>query len=189
MKGYVAAQDSSFVKVVEALGYAMPGCRLFKYGLAGGQKHDAAPGQAAFAREIRFSQDLRETSFYDLGFNEDDVLIRHLAQEDPPALSVLLTDGVYSARNTELQSEVVKAIGEWMNRGRLFCILIFASPFDGRLYSENKRGWTEPLKVNARPFYAFVFSSTEKEFRDLRDQLAGEVEIAGALAFPREVVH
>jgi hypothetical protein len=188
MKGYVAAPDGSFVKVVEALGYSMPGCRLYKYGFAGGQRHDASAGQATFAREIRFSQDLRKPSFYDLGFNEDDVLIKHLAAEDPPALSVILTDGVYSARNTELQSEVVKAVEEWMNEGRFFGILIFASPFDGRLYSENKRGWTEPLKVNARPFYAFVFSPTEKEFRDLRDQLAGEVEIAGSLAFPREAV-
>jgi hypothetical protein len=188
MKGYVAASDSSFMKVVEALGYAMPGCRLYKYGFAGGQRHDASAGQAAFAKEIRFSQDLRKPSFYDLGFNEDDVLIKHLAGEDPPALSVLLTDGVYSARNTELQSEVVKAVEEWMNKGRFFGILIFASPFDGRLYSENKRDWTEPVKVSARPFYAFVFSPTEKEFRNLREQLAAEVNIAGSLAFPREAV-
>ncbi|HEY9404745.1 MAG TPA: hypothetical protein VIQ24_18965 [Pyrinomonadaceae bacterium] len=188
MKGYAAAADSSFVRVIEALGYTMPGCRLYKYGFAGGQRHDASAGQAAFAREIRFSQDLRKPSFYDLDFNEDDVLIKHLAGEDAPALSVLLTDGVYSARNTELQSEVVKAVEEWMNKGRFFGILIFAGPFDGRLYSENRRDWTEPVKVSARPFYAFVFSPDEKEFHELRDQLAVEVKIAGSLAFPREAV-
>jgi hypothetical protein len=188
MKGYAAAPDNSFVKVVEALGYAMPGCKLYKYGFAGGRRPEADNGQSSFAQEIRFSQELRRPSFYDLGYNEDDVLIKHLAREDTPARSVLLTDGVYSARNTELQSEVVKAVGEWMGRGRFFGILIFKSTFDGRLYSENSRSWTEPVKAGARPFYAFIFSPTEREFRELRGQLASEVEVAGSLAFPREAV-
>lgn len=189
MKGFAAAADNSFVPVIEALGYAMPGCRLYKYGSSGGRKVAAVEsGQLSFAQEIRFSQELRRPAFYDLAFNEDDVLIKHLAQEATAARSVLLTDGVYSARNTELQSEVVKAIEQWIDKGRFFGILIFTSAFDGRLYSENNRAWTEPVKVSARPFYAFIFSSTEKEFRELREQLQSEVKIVGSLAFPREAV-
>jgi hypothetical protein len=189
MKGFVAAPDNSFVTVIEALGYAMPGCKLYKYGFPGGRKVAAAEaGQLPFAQEIRFSQELRRPTFYDLAFNEDDVLIKHLAQEATVARSVLLTDGVYSARNTELQSEVVKAIEQWLDKGRFFGILIFTSAFDGRLYSENNRAWTAPVRISARPFYAFIFSSTEKEFRELREQLQGEVKIVGSLAFPREAV-
>lgn len=187
MRGFAAAADNSFVAVVEALGYAMPGCRLYKYGVSGA-RGGAAAEQLAFTREIRFSQELRSPAFYDLDFNEDDVLIKQLAQEDPPARSVLLTDGVYSARNTELQSEVVKAIEQWLAKGRFFGILIFRSAFDGRLYSENNRAWTEPVRVSGRPFYAFVFSPTEKGFRELKEQLGGEVKIEGTLTFPREAV-
>ncbi len=187
MKGFAAASDNSFVTVIEALGYAMPGCRLYKYGVSGA-RGGAAAGQSPSAREIRFSQELRSPAFYDLGFNEDDVLIKQLAQEDPPARSVLLTDGVYSARNTELQSEVVKAIEQWLAKGRFFGILIFRSSFDGRLYSENNRAWTESVRVSGRPFYAFVFSPTEKGFRELKEQLGGEVKIENVLTFPRDAV-
>ncbi len=188
MQGFASAPDNTFVKVVESLGYAMPGCRLYKYGASSRRASAPADGELPFAREIRFSQELRKSTFYDLGFNEDDKLINHLAAEKVPARSVLLTDGVYSARDTELQSEVVKAADRWLSQGRFLGILVFTSPFDGRLYSENRRGWTERVNVSARPFYAFVFSPTEKGFRDLIDQLGSEVKVIATLTFPREAV-
>jgi hypothetical protein len=188
MKGFVSAPDSNFVKVIEALGYAMPGCRLYKYGVGGRAAAPPADGELPYAHEIRFSQELRSPGFYNLGFNEDDVLIKHLVEEERPARSVILTDGVYSARNTELQSEVVKAIGNWMSKGRFLGILIFTSPFEGKLYSENARNWTDKVNVSARPFYAYVFSPDEKGFRELREQLSGEVKILGSLSFPGEAV-
>jgi hypothetical protein len=187
MQGFVSAPDNAFIKVIEALGYALPGCRLYKYGVSR-ERAGATTGELPFAHEIRFSQELRQPSFYNLGYNEDDVLINHLAEEERPALSVILTDGVYSARNTELQSEVVKAIEKWMRKGRFVGILIFHSSFDGKVYSENKRDWTEKVNVSARPFYAFIFSPNEKGFRELRERLSSEVKVSGSLVFPREAV-
>jgi hypothetical protein len=189
MQGFVSAPDNSFIKVIEALGYALPGCRLYKYGVSGKQGGGAAAaGATPFAHEIRFSQELRQPSFYNLDFNEDDVLINHLAAENAPVLSVILTDGVYSARNTELQSEVVKAIEKWLRKDGFLGILIFNSSFDGKLYSENSRAWTEKVNVSARPFYAFIFSPDEKSFRELSGRLGAEVKVSGSLVFPREAI-
>lgn len=186
MQGFTAAKDTTFTKLVEALSYAMPGSRLYKYGMSSGS--NAAASRENFAREIHFSQELRKSSFYDLDYNEDDALFNYLAAEDQPTRSVLVTDGVYSARQSEFGSEVVKAINKWLEKGRFFGILIFTSPFQGKLYSENRRTWLDGINVGARPFFVFVFSPTEKGFRDLRQKLAADFKDMQALVFPREAV-
>ncbi|HEV7681498.1 MAG TPA: hypothetical protein VGO68_05215 [Pyrinomonadaceae bacterium] len=184
MRGFVGTPDTTFTKVIESLSYAMPGSHLHKYGMTDG----AVQKSGDFAREIRFTQELRRPSFYELDYNEDDLLFNLLAEEDPPARSVLVTDGVYSARQSELESEVVQAINKWLKKGRFFGILIFTSQFKGRLYSENRRTWLDGIDVGARPFYAFVFSPSEKGFRDLREKLAREFPGMQALVFPHEAV-
>jgi hypothetical protein len=187
MKGFASSQNNTFTRLIESLSYAMPGGRLYKYGMRKGTK--AAEGDAAnFASEIRFSQELRSPSFYDLDYNEDDFLFNYLAQEERAVRSVLITDGVYSARQSELQSEVVKAIDKWIKRGRFFGVLIFTSPFEGKLYSENKRTWIDKVNVNARPFYAFVFSPDERGFRELKEKLSPEFGGMQSLVFPRQAI-
>jgi hypothetical protein len=188
MKGFAVPQNNTFTKLIESLGYAMPGCRLYKYGMTKGSKATSDVQAHNFASEIRFSQDLRHPDFYDLDYNEDDILFNQLAQEEGSVRSVLITDGVYSARQSELQSEVVKAIDKWMKKGRFFGVLIFNSPFEGKLYSENKRLWLDKVKVEARPFYAFVFSPDEKGFRDLKEKLSSEFKDIESLAFSRRAV-
>lgn len=184
MRGFVTTPNTTFTRVIESLSYAMPGSRLYKYGMTQG---GAIQNPENFAREIRFTQDLRRPSFYDLDYNEDDLLFNMLAEEEPAARSVLITDGVYSARQSELESEVVKAINKWLKKGRFFGILVFTGQFKGKLYSENRRAWLDGIEVGARPFYAFVFSPTEKGFRDLRERLAREFQLQ-ALVFPHEAV-
>lgn len=185
MQGFVTTPNTTFTRVIESLSYAMPGSRLYKYGMTeAGAIHD----HQDFAREIRFTQDLRRPAFYDLDYNEDDLLFNLLAEEDPPARSVLITDGVYSARQSELESEVVKAINKWLKKGRFFGILVFTSQFQGKLYSENRRTWLDGIEVGARPFYAFVFSPSEKGFRDLREKLSRDFQGMEALVFPNEAV-
>jgi hypothetical protein len=185
MQGFVTAPNTTFTRVIESLSYAMPGSRLYKYGMT---EDRAIQSHEDFAREIRFTQDLRRPSFYDLDYNEDDLLFNLLAEEDSPARSVLITDGVYSARQSEFESEVVKAINKWLKKGRFFGILVFTSQFQGKLYSENRRTWLDGIEVGARPFYAFVFSPSEKGFRDLREKLAREFQDMQALVFPHEAV-
>lgn len=186
MKGFAASPNNTFTKLIESLSYAMPGCRLYKYGMAGDRKGDTAHDSANFASEIRFSQDLRNPSFYDRNYNEDDILFNHLTQENGAVRSVFVTDGVYSARQSELQSEVIKSIDKWLKSGRFFGILVFTSPFEGNLYSENKRVWIDKVKVSDRPFYAFVFSPDEKGFRDLKEKLSGDFGVIQSLVFPRQ---
>lgn len=190
MKGFAFNPDTNFTRVIESLSYALPGSRLYKYGLARNRGEGRpATGQIQFAREIRFSQELRRPGFYDLAYNEDDMLFNQLADQQEPSLNVLITDGVYSARQTELQSGVVSAIDRWVKKGWFFGILIFSSPFEGDLYSENTRSWIRDVKVPARPFYAFVFSPGEKQFRDLRDKLSAEFGEIESVVFPREAVN
>jgi hypothetical protein len=192
MKGYSAVEGTTFTRLIESLSYAMPGSHLYKYGVYNNRSRSAAKAsrQATedFAREIRFSQDLRHSSFYDLSFNEDDVLFDHLAREERPVRSVLITDGVYSARESELASAEINAIHKWLAKGHCFGILIFTSPFEGQLYSENRRNWLSSVKVAARPFYAFVFSPDERGFRDLEEKLAVEFKDMRVLLFPSEAV-
>lgn len=194
MRGFAApGENNQFVKLLETIGYALPGCRLFKYGIStrAGSRAEASDVNKIENNlsEIRFSKDLGNESFYNLGNNPDDVLFNHLANEEKPVRSVLITDGVYSSPNAELQSETVKAIENWMRRGRFFGILIFRSPFAGKLWSENKRVWIEDVNVDKRPFYAFVFSPDEKGFIELRDKLAAEFSNLDAVTFPKEAVH
>jgi hypothetical protein len=188
MKGFVSQPNSTFTKLIESLSYAMPGCLLYKYGMMRGRELRPGTDIADFANEIRFSQELRKPSFYDRDYNEDDVLFNYLAREERSVRSVLVTDGVYSARQSELQSEVVKAIDKWMESGRFFGILIFNSPYDGKLYSENKRAWIDKVNVSERPFYAFVFSPDEQDFRRLRDKLSAEFKDMQSLVFPNPAI-
>ncbi|SRR6266436_214415 len=186
MKGFVSSPNSSFAQLIESLSYAMPGARLFKYGINASARKSGAEQSDAFARQINFSQELRKTSFYDLGFNQDELLFNFLAAEEHPARSVLITDGVYSAPQSELESQVVLAINKWIKNGHFFGILGFSSPFGGNIYSENTRGWVTTNGVTIRPFYAFVFSPNEAGFRELKEKLASDFTDMVSWEFPPE---
>lgn len=185
MKGF-ASPNSTFTRVLDSLSYAMPGCRLYKYGIRRGTQNAGA--EAQLVSETTFSQELRRPSFYDRAYNEDDLLFEQLVQEERPVRSVFVTDGVYSARQSELQSSVVTALDDWMRKGRFFGILIFHSEFEGNLYSENRRGWLEKVSVSDRPFYAFVFSPNEAGFRELKEKLSAEFDDVQSLVFPPQAI-
>lgn len=186
MRGFVSSPNSSFSRLIESLSYAMPGTRLFKYGINGRAGKAGTKKPDAFARQINFSQELRKSSFYDLGFNQDELLFDFLAAEEHPARSVLITDGVYSSPQSELESQVVVAINKWIENGHFFGILGFSSPFGGKIYSENSRGWVETNGVTNRPFYAFVFSPNEAGFRELKEKLARDFTDMVSWEFPPE---
>src|SRR6266498_6161106 len=38
MRGFASSSNSTFTKLIESISYAMPGCRLFKYGMTGKRK-------------------------------------------------------------------------------------------------------------------------------------------------------
>lgn len=188
MKGFASPKENNkFLDLIEALGYAMPGTRLYRYGLSAAKK--TTPNLNDSLTEISYSQELRKESFYGMKHNKDDLLINFLVSEEKPVRSVLITDGVYSSPGTELESAVANAIGEWIKKGRFFGILVFRSPFKGRLYSENIRSMIDKVDVPERPFYAFVFSPKESDFNDLKDRLKENFANVKPLVFPKEVVN
>lgn len=115
MKGFVNPRNhSTFDEVIDELGDALPGCRLFKYGQRGQQPPQNA---ADLTTSTSFGLELHEPAFYDLSYNPDDRLIDQLAREDNsahPVLSVLITDGVYSEPEGSTSPPVVGAIQRWL---------------------------------------------------------------------------
>lgn len=171
MAGFVNQSSySTFDYFIEEIGNALPGCHLYKYG-QGGQQSLKSEGD--LLRQISFGRELHNSSFYNLIYNPDDLLIEKLAIEEQPAFSVLITDGVYSESLGKTSPPVVDAIKKWLQKGRTLGVLILKSSFKGALYSERKRAMLKPVSISARPFYAFVFSPTEQEFRDLQEKLQG----------------
>jgi len=181
MKGFAQGPKSAaFHELLDAVSDAMPNCQLYKFG----QKGPAPPEDfAALVERTSFGLELHRPEFYNLSFNPDDRLIEHLAAEGRPALSMLITDGVYSERGGSTAPPVVQAIQKWMDGGRAFGIFAFDSPFSGPFYSERTRKFLPALNVEARPFYAFVFSPTEKAFRDLEGQLKRRFPAARVILF------
>lgn len=181
MGGFINQSSySTFDYFIDEIGNDLPGCHLYKYGQAGERP---LKGDDDLLRQISFGRELHTPSFYNLRYNPDDLLIEKLAVEEPPAFSVLITDGVYSESLGKTSPPVVDAIRKWMQNGRTLGILIFKSAFKGAFYSERRRAMLRPVSVAARPFYAFVFSPTEQEFSDLREKLQRSFPDMQAITF------
>lgn len=167
MAGF-ANQNSTYDDLLDELGNALPGVRVYKFG----QKGQTAPPRVAdLITPAGFGLEIHRPKFYDLTYNPDDRLISFLAAEERPVRSVLITDGVYSEAAGSTAPPVVTAIQEWMNKGRAFGILVFRSPFSGPFYSERARSMQPSINVKDRPFYAFVFSPTDDGLKELKERL------------------
>jgi hypothetical protein len=186
MKGFVnEKKHSPFDDFIEEIGDDLPGCKLYKYG----QKGSDAPKSSSELIELTtFGLELHRPGFYSLSYNPDDRLINELAKEDRSVLSVLISDGVYSEPKGSTTPPVVEAISSWISRGRVFGILIFRSSFSGPFYSERLRTVLPTLSVASRPFYAFVFSPTERGFRELQGKLQRRFPAIQSVVFSDESV-
>jgi hypothetical protein len=169
MKGFVnEKKHSAFDDFIEQVGDALPGCKLYKYGQAGSQPPQSS---SELIQATTFGLELHQPAFYNLAYNPDDRLIEDLANEDKPVLSILISDGVYSEPRGSTAPPVVDAIRAWISRGRVFGILILKSSFKGPFYSERLRSWLPPVSVSSRPFYAFVFSPSDRAFKEVQEKL------------------
>jgi len=190
MKGFVnPTRHTVFDDFIEFIGDAMPGCHLYKYGEMGGP----APGNNQNASRlitepVGFGLELHRPDFYSLSFNPDDVLINRLVNDERPALSVVVTDGVYSEPQGATSPPVVQGIQEWLDKGRVFGIFILKSVFNGPFYSERGRTMLPKLSVPSRPFYAFVFSPTETSLRELQEKLKQRFPDMQSLVFADSAV-
>ena len=186
MKGFANVPgDTPFSALVEGIGDDIPGCQVYKYGQMG---HQPESDSAALIREIRFGRELRQPQFYDLDYNPDDRLFARIAEEDPPAFSVLITDGVYSVPLGATSPPVVEALQKWIDRGYAFGVFVFKSPFNGTIYAEHGPARLPDISVPERPFYAFVLSPNIGELRNLRDKLQRRIPGMLPIIFSEDAV-
>lgn len=173
MSGFVGQNASSrttFDELIDSMPDVLPGCSVYRYGQAGNADQGTAdPAQVISAAE--FDGRLHDSSTYHLGFNPDDVLIRYLISQKRPELSVILTDGVESDRNGQINTVVVDSLKTWIKAGNLFGILVFKSRFSGQFYSERQRKMIGNIAAENRPFYAFVMATSRREFDDFVEKL------------------
>src|SRR2546429_1715588 len=171
MNGFVGDTGkvrTTFDEFIDSMPDVLPGCKVFRYGQPKGVKPTALTDVITRAE---FDSQLHKQTFYGLEYNPDDLLFTTISQEQQPVMSILLTDGVESDSQGQINTTVVDAIKSWMGQGRTFAILALKSKFSGRPYSELQRKMLAPLTVEARPFYAFVFSTSRREFDDLEEKL------------------
>jgi hypothetical protein len=189
MKGFVnSEQHSQFDEFIEAVGDAMPGCQIYKYGLNGNTAPKGGSAKPNISERTNFGMELHRPDFYNLAYNPDDLLIEQLTAEDRPVLSVLITDGVYSEPQGASAPPVVQAIQDWMSKGRVFGVLTYRSEFKGQLYTERGRTFLPKNSVKARPFHAFVFSPTVRAFRELQEKLSKRFPEMQTFLFSDEAV-
>ncbi len=185
MKGFVNAENhTTFDELLDEIGNALPGCRLYKYGQA---SNTAPPNVSELYTQIGFGREIHTPAFYSLAYNPDDRLIDSLTKDARPVLSVLVTDGVYSEPEGSTSPPVVDAIVRWMQSGRVFGIFAFTSSFNGPFYSERHRAMLPSFSIPARPFYAFVFSPTERAFTDLEEKLRPRFQNIRSILFSKNV--
>lgn len=171
MSGFVGSNSSartSFDELIDAMPDVLTGCAVYRYGQTGNVN------QADFSQittVAEFDGRLHDPNTYHMGFNPDDALIRHLVSQKNPAFSVILSDGVESDQNGQINTVVVDSIRAWLKSGNLFGILVFRSRFSGQFYSERQRRMIGNITVESRPFYAFVLATDRREFDDFVDKL------------------
>lgn len=181
MKGFTGAgENTTFSALVEGLGDDLPGCQLYKYG----QRGKRAPANGAvLIQAARFGRELRQSQFYDLDYNPDDRLLAQLAEEEQPAFSVLITDGVYSVPDGATSPPIVAAIDRWLDRGYALGIFVFKSPFRGTIYAENRPVSVPNVSVGERPFYAFVLSPDARALSSFGQKLKDRLPQTRAILF------
>jgi hypothetical protein len=186
MKGFVNPRNhSTFDELIDELGDALPGCGLYKYGQSGEQPPE---NPADLVKQVGFGLELHNPNFYNLRYNPDDRLIDTLTNEKRPVLSVLITDGVYSEPAGSTSPPVVNAIQRWLQNGGVLGIFALKSAFDGPFYTERGRQMLPKLSVEARPFYAFVFSPTASAVIDLKEKLQRRFPAIKTIFFSNEAI-
>jgi hypothetical protein len=169
MGGFVnPLNHTTFDNLLDEIGTDLPGSQLYLYGQSGEQPPQSI---SELTRRIGFSREMHNPGFYNLTYNPDHLLIEALGNEEKPVLSALITDGVYSEPMGGTTPPVVEAISKFMQKGMMLGILVFKSAFKGPFYSEHRRAMLSSVSVEARPFYVFVFSPTELDFRNLQEKL------------------
>jgi hypothetical protein len=189
IKGFAGA-NSGFRNVINALGDE-PRTVVYRYGfdrtaLRNKGKNKAGKYDDLTVEKISLDENLDKPEFYSLSHNPDHLLFEHINQSRRNDLYILVSDGVYSALDKSQSSIVFEPLTKWLDAGGVLGVLAFRSPYKGSIYSEvlAQRGndkeifetgqgaITVPVASSVqRSFYAFVFSRTYDDFKDLQEKL------------------
>jgi hypothetical protein len=186
MAGF-AGHGGDFDKFFSEIGYLLGDPVVYKFGSAA---KTPAPKYAELIEPTTLGQAQKSSQFYNLSNNPDDALFSELNHSGKEALSVYITDGVYSAMDAKAGSKVITPLTQWLESGRVLGIFVLSSPFQGSFYSEKlcseskgQKCWLQVANVPRRPFYAFVFSPNEDAFRKLQRELENKFPSMKTLIF------
>jgi hypothetical protein len=186
MAGF-AGQGGDFDKFFSEIGYVLDDPTVYKFGSL---TKNPAPKYADLIKPTTLGQAQKSPQFYDLYNNPDDALFAELNERGTEALSVYISDGVYSASDAKAGSKVITPLAKWFAGGRVLGIFVLTAPFNGNFYSEKlcteskgQQCWLQNVKVRERPFYAFVFSPNEETFRRLQRKLKNKFTAMKSLVF------
>jgi hypothetical protein len=192
MKGFISKGKpggrTAFDEFIDVMPDVLPGCEVYRYGQAG-QENAPVNNLNQIVVKTEFDAKLHDPTTYQLTYNPDDALLRHLVSQQEPGLSLLLTDGVESDRNGQVNTVVVDSIRSWMAQGKIFAILVMRSRFSGKFYSERQRKMLEgEVTVEDRPFYAFVLATSKREFDDLTEKLRRRFNDMQVISFSDDTI-
>ena len=189
MQGFIGESGRSvFDEFLDAMPDVMPGCEVFRYGESASPESEALKIDQ-ITTKVQFDQQLHNRGLYTRKFNPDATLINGLVEDQEPALSIVITDGVESDAQGQVNTAVVNSIRSWMNRRGIFAILVMKSKFAGKFYSERQRRIVdEKAEIPARPFYALVFSPSMRDFEDLQDKLRRRFPELKSLLFSDDAI-
>ena len=177
MMGF-AGQGGDFDKLLSEIGYILEDPIVFKFGSL---VKSAAPKYADLIKPTTLGQEQKSPQFYSLYDNPDDVLFSEFSQGSKAALSVYISDGVYSAADSRAGSKVITPLTAWLENGGTLGIFVLKSRFKGSFYSEKscsesngRQCWLKDIDIPSRPFYVFVFSPTEQAFRNIQKELSAK---------------
>ncbi|HET6979825.1 MAG TPA: hypothetical protein VFI24_26065 [Pyrinomonadaceae bacterium] len=186
MRGF-AGHGGNFDRLLGELGYLMGDPKVYKFG---SRTKNSSLRYTDLIQPTHLGQEQRSQQYYDLIHNPDDVLFSELSQRGKDALSVYISDGVYSAADAKAGSRVITPLSQWFGNGRVLGIFAMQSAFKGSFYSEKscsetqgQQCWLEDVNVSNRPFYVFVFSPDEDSFRKLQHDLKAKFKDFTTIAF------
>jgi hypothetical protein len=96
--------------------------------------------------------------FYDRLQNPDYSLYKRIREDSAGRTFLYITDGVQSDLGGSSPSPSVAELKRWVQERKALAILGFRSQFAGQAWSEQRRQMLGSVRVENRPFYAFLFA-------------------------------
>lgn len=116
----------------------------------------SGPGEGLFTRR-HYDHSLHDVATFDRLHNPDYCLVSALVQASDSATYLYITDGVQSSSEYGIPSPTARAYRQWLASGRDLAIVAFDGEYHGKVWSEHRRRWLDPVTIQDRPFFLVLF--------------------------------